>query len=92
MSDLFEPGETAIWQNLDGQDSICNGQECVVTSGMQWGPVYDRYDDEETLTLFYEVRDEEGEWTAAPWELRKKRPPPIDRSELVTALSEDSTP
>jgi hypothetical protein len=79
VSDIFEIGEVALWQNLEAEDTICNGQECVITSQMMYDQAWDRHTNEPTETyLGYEVRDEEGEWFAAIWELRKK-PPPQDR-------------
>lgn len=87
----FEPGETAIWQNLEGLDEVCNGQECIVLTGMIWFVGVDRYDETPSPGLYYEVRDEEGEWLAAPWELKKKRPPEIPAKERrAVTVSEQS--
>lgn len=75
MSDVFKPGEVAIWQNLTAPDDYANGQECFLISGMIWSDYVDRATHETGTGLFYRVRDSEGEWLAALWELRKNKPP-----------------
>ncbi len=87
---VFVPGEIAVWQNLGEEDARCNGQECIVVSRLHWsGEIEDRWTGECEAGFGYDVRDEEGEWFAYFYELRKRKPPqtPITRAVLdeVTA-------
>jgi hypothetical protein len=78
MSEKFEVGEVAIWQNLRVLTGD-NGKECVVIGGLQMR-THAPFGESECVTeLTYRVRDQDGSiWTALPHNLRKKRPPRED--------------
>lgn len=87
---LFYPGEVAIWHLQNGDPA--NGRECVVLDFMEWcddvchvWPVVVGA----PPGFYYPVTDSEGDWLAAPWELRKKRPPQAQES--VDSCHEDGS-